>query len=132
MLRLKYMIRKLFYIFLLSLGLNFVWENLHSFLYASYQGGPIGEFILLRAALGDAVLLGILALPFFYLDFFKKRKWLIIPIGVAVAILIELYALHTGRWAYNSYMPLIPFLDVGLTPTLQLGLLGWVVYFLMI
>jgi len=124
------MIRKLFYIFLLSLGLNFVWENLHSFLYTNYQGGPIGEFILLRAALGDAVLLGMLALPFFYFKFFKKRTWLIIPLGIAVAVVIELYALHTGRWAYNSHMPLIPFLDVGLTPTLQLGLLGYVTYLL--
>ena len=124
--------QKLFYIFVLSLGLNIVWENAHAFLYASYQSAPITEYILLRAAVGDAIMLTILAITFLYFDFFRKRIWLVIPLGILVAILIELYALNTGRWAYNEYMPLIPFLQLGLTPTIQLGFLGYLTLLLVL
>jgi hypothetical protein len=120
--------KKIFYIFLVSFFLNFIWENLHSLLYAGYQGGTITEFILFRASLGDAVMITLLALPFFFISALKKRDWLIIVLGVLVAILIEWYALSSGRWAYNEYMPLIPFLNIGLTPTIQLGLLGYFSY----
>lgn len=124
--------KKLSQIFLLSFFLNLIWENFHSLLYAQYQGGPITEFILLHATLGDAMMLTILALPFFYFDFFKKNIWLIIPIGIVIAVSIEWYALGAGRWAYNDLMPIIPFLNVGLTPTLQLGLIGYLVFSLVI
>ncbi|MDO8518241.1 MAG: hypothetical protein Q7S26_03060 [bacterium] len=123
---------KLLWVFLLSLGLNIVWENAHVFLYASYQSAPITKYILLRASVGDAIILTLLAIPFLYWDFFRKRIWLIIPLGVVVSIFIELYALHTGRWAYNEYMPLIQFLSIGLAPTIQLGLLGFLVYLIVL
>jgi hypothetical protein len=115
-------------IFLLSFALNFVWEHLHAPFYLSYKAQPITDFILFRATLGDAVILTVLALPFVYASFFKKMKWLIVPIGIVIAIAIEIFALHTGRWVYASSMPLVPFLNVGLTPTLQLGVLGYITY----
>jgi hypothetical protein len=120
--------QKLGAIFILSFALNLVWENLHSFLYTAYQGGPITEYILLRATLGDAVMLTILAVPFVYITALTHRLWLMVPIGVALAVWIELYALNAGRWSYNELMPLVPFVQVGLTPTVQLALLGWVTY----
>ena len=49
--------------------------------------------------------------------------------GIVVAVLIELWALQTGRWAYTGAMPLVPFLGAGLTPTIQLGFLGYVIYY---
>src|SRR3989344_4715257 len=102
--------KKLFLIFILSFAFNFIWENLHSLLYQSYKSAPITEFILFRATIGDALMLTLLALPFLYLPYFTKRKWLIIPIGIILALAIELFALSTGRWSYNELMPLIPFL----------------------
>lgn len=90
------------------------------------MNGNITEFILLRATLTDAVMITIISLPFIFLEIFRKHSWLIIPIGIIIAISIEWYALGTGRWAYNSYMPIIPFLATGLTPTIQLGLLGYI------
>ena len=121
--------KKVFLIFLLSFILNVVWENLHSFLYVGYMGGKITEFILLRASVGDAVIITILSLPFMFVPSLKGKSWLIIFVGVLIAIVIELYALNTGRWAYNEYMPIIPILSIGLTPTIQLGLLGYLSYF---
>ncbi len=87
--------------------------------------GPITQFILLHATFGDAVMITLIVLPFLFLPTFKKYDWIIIPIGIIIAVSIEWYALGVGRWAYNEYMPIIPLLKVGLTPTIQLGLLGY-------
>lgn len=113
-------------IFVTAFVLNLVWENLHSFLYDNYMGGGITELILLRATLADAIMITLVVFPFIFLSSLKRFDWLIIFAGVVVAICIEWYALATGRWAYNAYMPIIPILSVGLTPFIQLGLLGYV------
>lgn len=120
--------KKLSLIFLISFVFNLAWEHLHSLLYAGYKGGAITEFILFRASLADAVMITIVALPFLYVPALKARSWLIAAALTAVAISIELYALGTGRWAYNEYMPIIPLLGIGLTPAVQLGLLGYLSY----
>ena len=117
--------KKVASIFIISFLLNFIWENLHSLLYAKYMGKPITQFILFHATLGDAVMITLIALPFLFLPTFKKHEWLIIPIGIIISISIEWYALGAGRWAYNEYMPLVPYLNVGLTPLIQIGLLGY-------
>lgn len=120
--------KKIFSIFILSFFLNLIWENLHSLLYAGYMGGKITESILLRASAGDAVIISFLVLPFLFAPIFKGKSWLIIPAGILISIYIELYALHEGRWAYNGHMPIVPIIGVGLTPAIQLGLLGYVSY----
>lgn len=124
--------RKIFLIFLLSFILNLIWENLHSLLYAVYMDGKITELILVRASLGDAIIISILSLPFLLFPNQRQKSWLIIPFGVLVSIIIELYALSVGRWMYNEYMPIIPILDIGLTPTIQLGLLGYLSYWFVV
>ena len=117
--------KKVFLIFLLSFILNVVWENLHSFFYVGYMGGTITEFILLRASLFDALVITGIALPFLFLPFLKNKQWLILIIGTGIAVFNEWYGLGTGRWVYNSLMPIVPFFEVGLTPMLQLGVLGY-------
>ncbi|MBU6427312.1 hypothetical protein KGQ27_03735 [Patescibacteria group bacterium] len=120
--------KKISLIFILSFILNLIWENLHSYLYADYMGGKITELILLRASVADAVIISLMSLPFVLIPSLKGKSWIIIFIGILFAVFIELYALNTGRWAYNGYMPLIPILGVGLTPVIQLGLLGYISY----
>ncbi len=119
------MAKRIFFIFITAFILNLIWENLHAVLYANYMGGKITEFILLRATLSDAIYIVLITLPFVLLPAFKKWDWLIIVFGLIISILIEYYALSTGRWEYNSMMPIIPFLGTGLTPTIQLGFLGY-------
>ena len=58
--------KKIFLLFSVAFGLNLIWENLHSFLYAQYQRGPITEFVLLRATLADAVMIVLIAAPFLH------------------------------------------------------------------
>ncbi|MDO8231876.1 MAG: hypothetical protein Q7T37_01605 [bacterium] len=116
--------KKLLLIFISAFALNLVWENLHSFQYVSYKGGEITEFILMRASLFDAFVIAVISLPFLFISFFKEREWLLFVIGTIVAIINEWYGLSTSRWMYAAYMPIVPFVNVGLTPALQLGTLG--------
>jgi hypothetical protein len=117
--------KKLLIIFVVALVLNIIWENAHSLLYSNYMDGQITEFILIRASLFDALVITIILLPFIYLNKLKNKTWLIIIIGVIVAVFNEWYGLNTGRWEYNSLMPILPIIKVGLTPTIQLAVLGY-------
>lgn len=92
------------------------------------MGGRITEFILVRASLFDAILITLILVPFVYLNSFKNKAWLIVIIGIVVAVFNEWYGLGTGRWMYNSLMPVLPIIKVGLTPTFQLGVLGYLTY----
>jgi len=120
------MTKKVLIIFIVSFVLNFIWENFHSLLYSNYMSGKITEFILFRATLGDAVMISVLSLPFLFVPLLKKHSWLIIVVGFILSVAIEHYALLVGRWSYNDLMPIIPFLSVGVTPAIQLGLLGYI------
>ncbi|MEX0652155.1 MAG: hypothetical protein WD153_01685 [Candidatus Paceibacterota bacterium] len=120
--------KKWFLVFIYAFGLNLIWENAHHFLYVHYKGEPITELMLFRAAFVDAVI--ILALIFALQLFAISRRYpsLLILGGVIVSVGIEYWALGIERWEYTYMMPLVPFLVVGLTPTIQLGLIGYFVY----
>ena len=49
--------------------------------------------------------------------------WLLVVLGAATATILEWHALGTGRWTYNSLMPLIPGLGVGVSPVLQMAII---------
>jgi hypothetical protein len=133
--------------FIIALILNFIWEELHSALYISYQGGAITTFILFRAALFDAAVITLFAYVFLS-PFPPARGGVDTPadgvvgargrmkVGVfviallALAVLLEKWALGTGRWVYADAMPIIPILHVGLTPAIQLGLTGFLALWL--
>ena len=124
--------RKLAVIFLAALAANFLWENLHASLYVHYQGGEISEWILVRAALFDAVSITVLGFLFLRIRFLRERLWLAFVIGIVFAISLEWWAFATGRWAYQSSMPIIPFIGTGLTPTIQLGLIAYLIFLLVL
>ena len=119
------MIRQLVYIFIIAFILNVVWEHFHSVLYVHYKGELITEYILFRAALFDATLITILSYPFLRLRVLKNKLWLLVVLLVVFAIGLESWALLVNRWMYTPMMPIIPILNVGLTPTIQLGLLSY-------
>ena len=119
------MIKRLLLVFIIALILNFLWEELHSVLYVQHQNGPVTNFVLFRAALFDALIITLLAIPFLKFEFLAKRLWIFVILAVLFSIGLELFAIKTNRWEYSPNMPLVPFLNTGLTPTIQLGLLGY-------
>jgi hypothetical protein len=122
------MMKKWCYLFIYALVLNFFWEILHSSLYLHYRGGPITETVLFRAALVDAFIILVLSLTNYSIRFFRTRPWLLVFFSLTVSIELERWALITGSWAYASSMPIIPIILTGLTPTIQLALLGYLSY----
>lgn len=119
---------RLLVIFAAAFLLNVFWEHLHAPLYASYEGGPITEFILFRAALGDGVLIACLAAPFLWSTVPARRGIFLAVAGVIVGVAIEKYALASGRWTYGAAMPIVPFVAVGLSPALELGVTGYLAF----
>lgn len=112
-------------IFIIAFILNFLWEEAHSVLYISYRGGEITSLILFNAAVYDAVIISLFSLSFLRLSYFTEKRW-ILPLALTIfAIGLEIWALETNRWVYADTMPIVPLLNVGLTPIIQLGLLGF-------
>ncbi|MEK9175356.1 MAG: hypothetical protein AAB795_02060 [Patescibacteria group bacterium] len=116
-------IQSAIFVFIVAFLLNNIWENIHSLLYANYQGAAITEYILLRAAIFDAIIIlfGIFVAQYF--SGFNRMQFLL-TFWLFVAIIIEWWALATGRWEYSIAMPLIPFINIGFTPTVQLLITG--------
>lgn len=110
-------------LFVVAFLLNALWEFWHAQFYLHYQGGSITSFILLRAALVDATIISAIALAIP-----RNQKYVVwsfvVGGGLVIAVVLEWWALATNRWAYSSTMPIVPFLHTGLTPTIQLALLG--------
>ncbi len=120
------MLRKLVFVFICAFVLNLVWENVHANFYVHYRGSAITEIILLKAAFFDAVVSLIATFFFLFVPPLRRQRWLVALALVVFAVSLELFALSTGRWAYNVSMPIIPVLGVGLSPTAQLALL-WLI-----
>jgi hypothetical protein len=115
--------------FLLTFILNFIWEISQAFLYSPHYAG-IGGLIKvhIRASLGDVLMVVVIFLLNRLIlghKFFKDNSngAMFLPViitGFILAVFVEKYALVMGWWTYNSIMPIIPLLNVGLTPILQM------------
>lgn len=118
-------VSSILFIFVVSFVLNLIWENLHARLYVHYKHGPITEWILIHATLADALFITALGVCFLFIPYLHERLWVSLIAGTVLAIGIEWWALSTDRWAYGPFMPIIPLIHTGLTPTIQLGLLSF-------
>ena len=122
----------------ISFILNEVWELLQMPLYYSafYNLGHIVFCTL--AALADMIMVLLLyfSFGFIYKNLFwiAQRNWfkifVVMLTGAVGAVLSEKRHLLLGSWAYDQSMPIIPFVNVGLSPVLQFFLLPVLIYFL--
>lgn len=107
--------------------LHIVWENAQAPLYAGYQSfavhfptcfvGTVGDVVITLLVLGLVLLLK-KAAPQTTADFLALAA-----IGFVAAVAVEQHALLLGKWNYAPVMPIIPRLNVGLTPIIQMTLL---------
>ena len=123
--------KKIIAVISISFILNFIWEISQSFLYAPHYVG-IGGLVTVhvQASLGDVLLVFIilmldaLVFGFDYAQRISVRRLMMMTmVGFALAVAMEKYALFSGRWTYDSLMPIIPWLNVGLIPVLQMMLI---------
>jgi len=127
-------------VFVVGFLVNFIWEVLQSPLYTCSSLSVIQFLpILLGSTFGDAVImLGLYAVGYIktrnlrWIFNIKKEEYALIAIlGFLVAIFIELANVGIlERWAYTDFMPVLPFINVGLVPVIQLMLLPFIVFWI--
>lgn len=128
---------RLFAIYGIALGINYVWEMLQMPLYEGmYFSEPASYLLCLKASFGDANI----AIAIYLLGSLLFRDWrwsnnmtiaklaYLSVAGGSTAIVIESLAFDAGWWNYSHLMPLLPLLKVGLVPFLQLILLPYPSY----
>lgn len=111
--------------------LHLAWENAHLGLYESFEGisGPIP--VLLYATMGDVAytLAAVLLLSWMRREYVWLREpsrhdyTVLAGMGVLIALFVEYKALALARWTYTAEMPIVPLLDVGFSPLVQMALL---------
>lgn len=120
-------------LFIGGLALNWLWEMVQMPAYAEMAGHSWLEaaFPCLVASLGDVaitfLIYGIGALAAGRLRWGMEGGWNVYLaaalLGAGCAVAIEWKALSAGQWSYTDQMPIVPLLEVGLWPVLQLTLL---------
>ena len=133
--------KKTFYRFIftttvLSFLLNFAWELIQIPFYKnpSYNIDHIAFCAL--ASLADVIM--VLLLYFGFALIFRNLLWIehlnwkriiiVILIGGTGAALAEIRHLSLGTWAYADSMPIIPIVNVGISPVLQFMILPLLIY----
>ena len=121
----------LVFLALIAFVLHLVFETSHVFLYTGYEDLSPYLPITVWAAIGDVFYtLGIyLVFALFKRDVLWMRNisktdvFMLAVAGFLLAVGIEWKALFLERWVYLPSMPIIPFLEVGLSPVLQMTIL---------
>lgn len=125
-------------VFVIAFILNLYWELAQLNLYknAVYDISHISFCSL--GSIADAIMVTLIYLLFSMI--LKNEKWIenvhlyqisiMVILGAVGAVLSEKRHLSIGTWEYSNLMPLIPILNVGLSPVLQFILLPGITYFL--
>jgi len=124
----------LIYLVAVTFILNLIWENLQMPLYTSYVWHAIWGINCVKASLGDILIVLLMYIPIavyknkfaWFKNYTKTDIIIFLGIGLLIAIGFEKFALATNRWQYSSFMPIIPFINVGLSPILQMLILPFV------
>lgn len=124
-------------VFVLAIPLNFAWELAQSGLYAGADQWPSRWWHCFVASLGDGILVLVIyavgALIAGRIDWFESgyRQYpLVLATAVILALIVEWVGVNTGRWSYTARMPLVPGLDLGVVPVLQMVALPPLIFYL--
>ena len=112
---------------------NWLWEMAQMGAFVEMAGSPWLNTTMrcTVATLGDVTItLGIYAVGSLAArdsEWGSARTWNVYAfagiMGLGCGAAFEWFSLATGRWTYNTYMPVVPVLKVGLWPLLQLSIL---------
>ena len=127
-----------------SFFLHLLWESLQAPLYEGYSSFGQHFWICLKATVtGDMFFMFVIytTLAIVYRDLFwiadrssyiHPATWVIsILIGGLLAVSFEFWAVYVDhRWQYTDLMPIIPILQIGVTPILQMVFIPILMIFL--
>ena len=108
--------------------LHWTWETAHGVAYVETDMPLLDRlWHCLPMAVVDTAWSGAIVLVGIIVSRSLRRPWLTWAVGVAAGALtatwVEHAALQSGRWTYNARMPILPVIEVGLWPMLQMSLL---------
>ena len=123
-------------VYVLSFGLNLVWEMLQMPLFGGMDWSPASWAFCTMASLGDATFsaaaYAVLALRHRDARWFRVRDardlLLVTAVGLLVSTVGESMGRMLGWWSYTPLMPLVPGLEVGALPFVQLAILSVVTF----
>ncbi len=118
------------YIAITGFILSFLWENLHFTLYANYAQW-MEQIYFVLCSLADVLL--IFLVYFLVATIFRNAHWIhhftaaqiltALVISAMVSFTAEKIALYMNWWTYTDQMPMVPLLDIGMSPFLAITLL---------
>ena len=130
--------RFVFCTLLVAFVLNFAWEIIQGPLYKGFTYNISHISFCGLASVADAVM--VLLIYFVLSIVYKDPLWIkhlnlesilmLLMIGGIGAILAEMRHLSQGNWAYAPSMPILPFVNAGLSPVLQFMFLPVLSYYL--
>jgi hypothetical protein len=123
-------IKEIILLSIIAFCLHLVWESLHVGLYTGYEhitNLPITVYATLGDVLYTIFAYLIMAIIKHDIQWLKNMSindiLIIATLGLFIAIFVEYKALLLFRWQYSSAMPIIPILNIGLSPVLQMTVL---------
>lgn len=116
-------------IFVVAVLFNYLWELAQSPLYAGMESFSVMWWHCFVASLGDGLLVLLIFAAGWVVQ--HRQEWFLHPgvqdyvvmfaAGLAVSISVEWVAVHlVERWTYTPRMPLVPGLNIGIVPILQM------------
>lgn len=121
---------------ILAFVLNLIWEEAHGLLYEGFQY-DLGH-IAFCALASVADMFMVLILLFVFGLIYKTVFWIVpvrfnrslvlILVGGVGAILAEMWHTRRGDWSYADTMPMLPLVEVGVSPVLQFSILPWIIF----
>ena len=124
-------------LFAVAVAINYVWEIAQSFLFVGMGSIRAVLWHCFVASLGDGVILCIIHGVGW--GVFRRADWfaragasqygVMLGAGLVIASAMEWVAVHVlHRWAYTDLMPVVPGLDIGVIPVLQMLVLPPLVF----
>jgi hypothetical protein len=127
-------------LFMVSVALNYPWEMGQAFLYVGMDYSAATWWHCFVASLGDGVLVGLIYFSgrraMGHSDWFTrpglKPYAIMVASGLLIGVWVEWVAVHRlARWTYTEAMPLIPVLEIGWVPVLQMLILPPLIFFVL-
>lgn len=127
------------WLFVVAVVVNYFWEVGQGFLFEGMNSWESVWWHCFVASLGDGIIVWIIHAVGWML--FQRPDWFMAPdksgygvmllTGFIIAVVVEWGAVHVlQRWSYTEAMPVIPGLDIGITPILQMLILPPIIFYI--
>ena len=117
----------------IAFGLHFAWEYVQCAPFFRHIQNPPNLDAMISATLGDILMIWLVFLvmvvghqsfTWFNGPWNLGSTLSIVGLSLFLAVLVELWAIRTERWAYTENNPLVPILGISILPLMQMALIN--------